>query len=1736
MTGNSSNGVQRQERRNRQIRYLAACGALLILATVIWLAVATAASAQSDGGSTHPGYITVDVREYGRDNAVRHLDFLVKWADPVGCSAGYNAYLSYTDDNDAPNRELIGSDADRSGTRSSIRMSNPGGAGHAVELYCGTYNVDSNENPVHSMPISAHHFCVTGDDCYQAGDSVTTYTTAPLLTSLAVSPGTLTPVFDKTQGNYTVPDVPHAQSQITVHVEEEIGYDIAFVKNPGSDVARSCSFPCVMSYGEGAVTLSDAEPALAGFQIDLDEGVNNLAVHIDPSPGWWNLQNGGAVGRLYGLTVTRAASDGSQSNTIPPTEIETGDTTTGESYMDVVVGYNTSPVGKSLSATWYDADNCSTDYNLYRHYAGYWDPETRGTVPNDDPEATDHLGGVSSGTDNASYSPSTYGPGVAFDVALYCGLHDPDSTGNLVASVWGIQKGGNHPWVGTYSSGATLLSLEVSPGTLTPTFQRNVTSYTIPDVANEEDQLTVHASEQLGYDTFFVRNRSWGFLRVCDVRGWNCMHGRAGEVLQDADLGAPGFQIDLDVGENTFSIHASPVLAYVANEFYDFTVTRLAPNNQAQGAPNISGIVQVGETLTVSTTDISDSDGLTNATYSYQWLSSRDTDIDGATGSTYILADSDASKTIKVRVDFTDDAGNQESLTSAATVAVAATVPGVPGSISVSVNDTEKLDVSWDAPDSNGGSAVTGYRVQWKEAADSWDIPANVSETTVTGTSHTATGLTDGVGYTFRVFAVNSAGDSPASEDESGTPRETTAPTVSSATVDGATLTVTFSEGLTETPLPAVTTFTVNVGDNRRGVNSVAISGSTVTLTLASAATSGDQVRVSYTAATDQAATRLMDLNENPAESFSGQAVTNNTAAAQTPLTASIHDEPSSHDGQSEFTFELRFSEELEGFSYQTLRGHAFTVTGGKVKGARRLAPPSNIRWQIKVGPTSNSDVTIVLPVTTDCDAQGAICTGGSRMLSSRLEVVFPGPTHRQNSQAQGVLTITGTVQVGETLTASTSGITDPDGLTNATFAYQWLSSRDTEIDGATGSTYVLAGSDAGKTIKVKVTFTDDTGNDETLISDATETILPRAFWEGALTVGEYTSAGTTWLGHSVFQAGFGAISLPRSVKVGQHFYTVQLIAHTATDLSLGISREIPEDFILQIGDMTFDSDDASRRQSTSSNIYSWQNATLDWSAGDDVSVALLSEAMAAARPANTEATGAPSISGSPTVGQTLTAATTGIVDSNGMNYAAFRYQWLSNDGTNDSEITDATGSTYTLVDADEGKHIKVRVSFTDLAQHKESVISTAVGPISPILNSVATGQPTISGTAQVGETLTASTAGISDSDGTTNATFAYQWLSSRDTDIDGATGSTYVLLDSDAGKMIKVRVTFTDDAGNEETLTSVATVAVAPTVPGAPGSLTVSVNDTGKLDVSWDAPDSNGGSTVTGYRVQWKEAADSWDPPADVSETTVTGTSHTVTGLTDGVGYTFRVFAVNTVGDSSASEEESGTPRETTAPTVSSATVDGATLTLTFSEGLTETPLPAVTTFTVNVGDNQREVNSVAISGSTVTLTLSYVATSTDAVSVGYTVPSDAAAARLKDLSANPAESFTGQTVTNNTAVAPPPLTASIHDAPTSHNGSDKFTFELRLSEEPKSGFSYTTIRDHAFTVTGGSVTGARRLKPPSNVSWQINVVPDSNGDVTIVLHVTTDCDAQGAICTGDGDGRPLSSRLEITVSGPTG
>ena len=112
----------------------------------------------------------------------------------------------------------------------------------------------------------------------------------------------------------------------------------------------------------------------------------------------------------------------------------------------------------------------------------------------------------------------------------------------------------------------------------------------------------------------------------------------------------------------------------------------------------------------------------------------------------------------------------------------------------------------------------------------------------------------------------------------------------------------------------------------------------------------------------------------------------------ETPqLTGSAQNVPDSHDGRSTFTFELQFSEEFP-LSYTTLRDSAFAVSGGDVVGARRLDPPSNVRWEITVEPDGNRTVSIVLPATTECSAMGAICTGDGRPLSEELEVTVSGP------------------------------------------------------------------------------------------------------------------------------------------------------------------------------------------------------------------------------------------------------------------------------------------------------------------------------------------------------------------------------------------------------------------------------------------------------------------------------------------------------------------------------------------------------------------------------------------------------------------------------------------------------------------------------------------------------------------------------------------------------------------------
>ena len=110
--------------------------------------------------------------------------------------------------------------------------------------------------------------------------------------------------------------------------------------------------------------------------------------------------------------------------------------------------------------------------------------------------------------------------------------------------------------------------------------------------------------------------------------------------------------------------------------------------------------------------------------------------------------------------------------------------------------------------------------------------------------------------------------------------------------------------------------------------------------------------------------------------------------------------------------------------------------------------------------------------------------------------------------------------------------------------------------------------------------------------------------------------------------------------------------------------------------------------------------------------------------------------------------------------------------------------------------------------------------------------------------------------------------------------------------------------------------------------------------------------------------------------------------------------------------------PADTTPPTLSTATVNGNTLVLTYNEALDAASVPAGGDFTIR-GVSSVTVNTVAISGMAVTLTLSQAVTSTDVVTVGYTAPTTN---RLQDVAGNAAANLTTQPVTNNTPALTPP------------------------------------------------------------------------------------------------------------------
>ena len=127
---------------------------------------------------------------------------------------------------------------------------------------------------------------------------------------------------------------------------------------------------------------------------------------------------------------------------------------------------------------------------------------------------------------------------------------------------------------------------------------------------------------------------------------------------------------------------------------------------------------------------------------------------------------------------------------STTTTTIAATAPSAPTSVSGASGDGQ-VSVSWSAPASNGGAAITDYIVQY--ATSSSGTYTTFSDGTSTTTTATVTGLSNNTPYYFKVAAVNSAGTSSYSTVSASVTPKSVPPVVSSVTAGNASLTFTWN-------------------------------------------------------------------------------------------------------------------------------------------------------------------------------------------------------------------------------------------------------------------------------------------------------------------------------------------------------------------------------------------------------------------------------------------------------------------------------------------------------------------------------------------------------------------------------------------------------------------------------------------------------------------------------------------------------------------------------------------------------------------------------------------------------------------------------------------------------------------------------------------------------------------------------------------------------------------------------
>ncbi|MGH2958077.1 MAG: hypothetical protein ACRDKE_00615, partial [Solirubrobacterales bacterium] len=544
------------------------------------------------------------------------------------------------------------------------------------------------------------------------------------------------------------------------------------------------------------------------------------------------------------------------------------------------------------------------------------------------------------------------------------------------------------------------------------------------------------------------------------------------------------------------------------------------------------------------------------------------------------------------------------------------------------------------------------------------------------------------------------------------------------------------------------------------------------------------------------------------------------------------------------------------------------TPIGSATGAAYTLVAADNANYiRLQVSATAGTDTIIATSaataqVITDTDNDGVV--DGSDACPAEVGTK-PNGCLPSDIVGAGNPTISGFLAIGQTITSTPGTWTVLHDQLGYALGYQWQRCDDatagscSNIALATTSTYVLAAADYGKRIRLSVTASNS--DDSALQSSA----ISQPVSQVPANTGLPTFSGTAKVG-SVLAGGQGTWT-PADATLANAWLrcTSTLLASCSP-----IASQTGSTYTLVAADDgmyirlrvtgTTTAGSAMAESSASAQIIT-DNDNDGVVDGSDDCLGETGTKPNGCLPSDIVGTGVPTISGNLVVGQTMSSTNgTWSILHDQLGPTMSRQWQRCDDATaaSCSNIGGATGGVYTLTASDLGKRVRVIVTLTnaDDAASQPSAISTAVIPAnSPPVNNTA---PTITGTTEVGNTLTAT--GVSADWTPANVSLAYAWLRCTDdlseascAAIGSATSSTYALVAADSDSYIRVRVTATANPLSTEIVSAASARVTTPpvitpptdppptppavpnpaTVTGPPNLKTIKVSKTGAVTFS---------------------------------------------------------------------------------------------------------------------------------------------------------------------------------------------------------------------------------------------------------------------------------------------------------------